>query len=141
MEQKKIVQKWVRKNKNQNTDQANQKEETTQEQTRKNPDKHIPATSQMPQRRPTQNDQDPKTQTSELQGTPDKSADKAVNGQGSWQKVVRNRPGKMPVMELDREMEVMCGQAMDVIQVVGNLDSWRGERVIIESPALPTGWT
>lgn len=59
--------------------------------------------------------------------------------QGSWQRVLQNRLGKEPLVEVDEEMERRFGQALDVIQVLGSLGSWRGDKVIIESQLLPNG--
>lgn len=47
-----------------------------------------------------------------------------MRSQGSWQKIVRDRPGKQSVVELDMEMEQRCGAVMDVLQVLGKLGNW-----------------
>lgn len=69
----------------------------------------------------------------------DSAPRKSQRGLGSWQRIIQHKPRKDPIIEVDEEMEKRFGHAMDVIQVLGSLGSWRGDRVIIDAPNPPNG--
>lgn len=55
----------------------------------------------------------------------------------SWQKVIRARAGKNPVVVEDVETLDMLRQAVDVLQVIGRLAC--GRSIVIDHPPHPNG--
>lgn len=63
----------------------------------------------------------------------------AQRPQRSWKRILQTRLGKEPIIEVDMDREQCFKKAMDVINVLSNLGSWRGDRVIFESLIHPNG--
>lgn len=126
VKQKKVVQKWVRKEGQPAHDPTAGKKEAPVG----GPVGDNVTVNPVPSEAKTTPPPGPGIVTRSAGAVPDKSA------KSSWKKVVKSRLGKDPILAEDLEMEERCSQAADVITMAG---SWERDRVVIAAPPLPNG--